>query len=90
MAKQVTDPDNSVEQQSLRCCKPYLSFSIDNILGRDAENARCETPAQKETYVRRESTECKTPSVDPIDPESVANLPWLSYTRYSPPKLPSE
>ena len=87
MAKQVIDPDNRVEQQSLTCCKPYLAFSIDNILGRDDENARSLTSAQKETYVRRESSQRKTPSVDP---KSVASLPWLSYTRYSPPKLPSE
>lgn len=94
MAKQVTDPGNSVQQQRASSrCRPRVSFSIDSILGKDDENAlRGQKHVQKveETYNRRESPERETRSIAPVDPKTVANLPWLSYSRYSPPKLPSE
>lgn len=93
MAKQVTDPGNSVQQQRASRCRPRVSFSIDSILGKDDENAlRGQKHVQKveETYNRRESPERETRSIAPVDPKTVANLPWLSYSRYSPPKLPSE
>lgn len=88
MAKQVTNRGKSVEQQSLSRCKPYLAFSIDSILGRNEETALSQTRIGKETPEGTQGTELKTAT--PVDVKHVAHLPWLSYTRYSPPKLPSE
>lgn len=78
MAKQVTDPGNGVEPESVKRFKPRLAFSIDSILGRSDETAL------NQTSVGREATRVFAP----VDSRSVSRLPWLSYTRYSPPKLP--
>ena len=96
MAKQDTDRAKSVKQQrrpSPR--KPYLAFSIDSILGRRDEDKTTLNPTQvlpeKEASTRRESEEeHKTPTEDSMDSTKIPHLPWLAYTRYSPPKLPSE
>ena len=91
MTKQVTEWGTSVGKQGLTRCKPYLAFSIDSILGRNDETAINPTHVRNEKHERKEALEHKTPAtVAPIDYKSVAQLPWLSYTRYSPPKLPSE
>lgn len=80
MAKQVTDRGNGVEPESVKRFKPRLAFSIDSILGRSDETAL------NQTSVGREATL----AFAPVDSRSVSRLPWLSYSRYSPPKLPSE
>lgn len=100
MAKQDSDRAKSVKQQRRPSpCKPYLSFSIDSILGRKEEEGEKtlnpkQVPQGKEAFtsLRRESEdEHKVPSeADTMDSAKIAQLPWLAYTRYSPPKLPSE
>lgn len=100
MAKQDSDRAENVKQQrrpSPR--KPYLAFSIDSILGRkDEENEETLNPTQiihgKEAFssARREhEEEHKAPTeASTMNSTKIADLPWLAYTRYSPPKLPSE
>ncbi|KAL9957860.1 hypothetical protein ACROYT_G034810 [Oculina patagonica] len=98
MAKQDSDRAKSVKQQRRPSpCKPYLSFSIDSILGRKEEEGEKtlnpkQVPQGKEAFTssRRESEEeHKVPSeADTMDSTKIAQLPWLAYTRYSPPKLP--
>lgn len=95
MAKQDSDCASSVKQPRRSSpCKPYLAFSIDSILGRkDEENEKTLNPRQvfhgKEAFssTRREREE---EHKAPTEASSIADLPWLAYTRYSPPKLPSE
>ena len=97
MAKQESDQAKSVKQQRRPSpCKPYLAFSIESILGRKEEDdEKAVTPTQvfhgKEAFTntRREvEQEHKAPSE--VVSTTIAHLPWLAYTRYSPPKLPSE
>lgn len=97
MAKQDCDRSQSVKQQRRpRPLKPYLAFSIDSILGRRDEDKTALNPTQalpeKEASTRRESEEeNKTlPTENNMDSMKIHHLPWLAYTRYSPPKLPSE
>lgn len=98
MAKQDADRAKSVKQQrrpSPR--KPYLAFSIESILGRRDDDKTTLNPTQALpeneacSSTRRESEERhKTPTEDNMDSTKIPHLPWLAYTRYSPPKLPSE
>lgn len=86
----MTEWAKSFGQQSLTGSKPRLAFSIDSILGRNDEPALL--PAQ---HVRTEANEeerrtCESAAVVTEGCKSIAQLPWLSYTRYSPPKLPSK
>lgn len=72
------------EEQQLT--KPQLSFSIENIL-------RKNTPSQ--TAVREvkdiKTTNFKHNLCPPSSRENLlVRLPWLAYTRYSPPKIPSK
>ena len=97
MAKQDCDRTKSVKQQRRPSpLKPYLAFSIDSILGRRDEDKTVLNPTQvlpeKEASTRRESEgQLETPSTeDNMDSTRIRHLPWLAYTRYSPPKLPSE
>ena len=97
MAKQDSDRTQSVNQQRRPSpLKPYLAFSIDSILGRRDEDKTALNPTQvlpeKEASTTRESEEQpKTPPTeDNMDLMKIRHLPWLAYTRYSPPKLPSE
>lgn len=96
MAKQHNDRATSVKQQRrLPPCKPYLAFSIDSILGRKEQEATPNQPSRvhrgNEAYAIAESEERhKTHTEASMDSGKTAHLPWLAYTRYSPPKLPSE
>lgn len=99
MAKQDSDRAESVKQQRRpSSCKPYLSFSIDSILGRKEEDEKTLNPKQvhhgKEAFTstRRESEEERKARTEAstMNSTKIAHLPWLAYTRYSPPKLPSE
>ena len=100
MAKQDSGCANGVKQQRRSSpCKPYLAFSIDSILGRkDEENEETLNPRQvihgKEAFssTRRErEEEHKAPTeASSMNSTKITDLPWLAYTRYSPPKLPSE
>lgn len=67
--------------------KPNLNFSIENILKEEkpAKDAvSFEDVPSKETEGVQEGT--------PISAEKTltSDLPWLAYTRYSPPKIPSK
>ena len=97
MAKQDGDRTQSVKQQRRPSpLKPYLAFSIDSILGtRDKDKTALDptrTLPEKETSTRREAEDQnkRPPAEDNMDSTKIRHLPWLAYTRYSPPKLPSE
>ncbi|XP_068750773.1 homeobox protein vab-15-like [Montipora capricornis] len=88
MAKQVTDLGVEESQSLSSQRKPYLAFSIDSILGKDRdENVLEQRPSQREEKMdTRESIEEKASMEATL--KNFVDLPWLSYTRYSPPKLP--
>ena len=90
MAKQVTDLGVEESQSLSSQRKPYLAFSIDSILGKDRdENVLEQRPAQREEKMdTREFIEEKASMEATL--KNFVDLPWLSYTRYSPPKLPSK
>lgn len=97
MAKQDSDRTKSAKQQRRASpLKPYLAFSIDSILGRRDEDKTALNPkqvlAEKEASTRRKSEEQQEtpPMEDIMNSTKIRHLPWLAYTRYSPPKLPSE
>ena len=75
-------------------CKPYLAFSIDNILRRKEETSRnitCVVNGNKAYTARSEFEDLQESSKRGTeDSTKITHLPWLAYTRYSPPKLPSE
>lgn len=75
-------------------CKPYLAFSIDNILRRKEETSRnitCVVNGNKAYTARSEFEDLQDSSKRGTeDSTKITHLPWLAYTRYSPPKLPSE
>lgn len=60
--------------------KKVLSFSIERILAIDSKQQSSDVLCSAET----------APKTTQPRVESVTNLPWLSYTRYRPPKLPSK
>ena len=67
--------------------KPYLSFSIENILSEGTfgpRNQQRKVHAQKCENSRKEKA--KKPSVETL----FTRLPWLAYRRYCPPKIPSK
>ncbi|XP_015761316.1 PREDICTED: homeobox protein MSX-1-like [Acropora digitifera] len=82
----VTDPvDNKASQPSL-VSKPYLSFSIENIL-RSPGTFGAQKPRRSETPEKRQIGNNDTTGM--IHEETLqTRLPWLAYTRYCPPKLP--
>lgn len=87
MAKQlgvtgVVEPQSSSPQD-----KSYLAFSIDSILGRGQEK---KILAEQRIAQRDQALEEKAFPVAMMDSQKFTNLPWLSYTRYFPPKLPSK
>lgn len=66
--------------------KPNLNFSIENILkekkpAKDLLSSK-HVPS-KETEALQEGTPLPVRTV-------TSDLPWLAYTRYSPPKIPSK
>lgn len=66
--------------------KPELNFSIANILKFEQPvkgGSTSKTIAGKDTNVFNERTS------QPKSPVT-SNLPWLAYTRYCPPKIPSK
>lgn len=79
MIRDATD-DNSIQPPPTS--KPYLSFSIENILSEGRfgpRDRRRNEHAQKCDGSRK-------PSVETL----FTRLPWLAYTRYCPPKIPSK
>jgi len=82
-----TADNNASQPSSTSNSKPYLSFSIENILSKGTfgprERGRKEH-AQKDESSKMENT--GKPAVQTL----FTRLPWLAYTRYCPPKIPSE
>ncbi|PFX20706.1 homeobox protein MSH-D-like [Stylophora pistillata] len=87
--------DKDIKQKGQHgSCKPYLAFSIDNILRRKEETALNTTHvvhAGNKAYTTR-SAEIEVrqgpPKKEMVNSTKITHLPWLAYTRYSPPKLP--
>lgn len=69
-----------IKSEKPRAAKMELSFSIERILAIDSK------PQSKDVHCG--SQELAAAKENPVD--SLVDLPWLSYTRYSPPKLPSK
>ena len=96
MARHDNERAKNVNQQGQHGpCKPYLAFSIDNILRRK-EDGSAPNPTQAffgdKAYAARTENENRREAFTEgtIDSTKITHLPWLAYTRYSPPKLPSE
>lgn len=87
MADRIRDSADTNAYQLPSSSKPYLSFSIENILSEGTfgpQNQQRKVHAQKYESSRKEKT--KKPSVETL----FTRLPWLAYTRYCPPKIPSK
>lgn len=83
--------------QSEPSTKRVLSFSIENILRKDTRKtsnvlkpSRVESGCTTNVYASSLPTDDQEKTRSPHDGSIVTDLPWLSYTRYSPPKLPSK
>ncbi|KAK3732817.1 hypothetical protein QZH41_017714, partial [Actinostola sp. cb2023] len=61
--------------------KKLLSFSIERILASDSKRRSSDVACLPSTL--QAATMVREPRMG-----SIVELPWLSYTRYSPPKLP--
>jgi hypothetical protein len=87
--KNINDsPDQNTQREQPE--KPFLSFSIENILRK--EPFKCRDPVQENPTVHRvrgKKTSEKETTVKSADSIFV-RLPWLAYTRYCPPKIPSK
>ena len=88
MADRIRDSaEASAYQRPSSSSKPYLSFSIENILSEGAfgpRNQQKKVHTQKYESSRKEKV--KKQSVETL----FTRLPWLAYTRYCPPKIPSK
>ena len=87
MTGRIRDSGDANAYQLPSSSKPYLSFSIENILSEDTfgpRNQERKVHAQKYESSRKEKA--KKPSVETL----FTRLPWLAYTRYCPPKIPSK
>lgn len=84
----VTDPlDNKASQPSL-VSKPYLSFSVENIL-RSPGTFGPQKQRRNDTPEKGQIGNSNTTGM--IHEETLlTRLPWLAYTRYCPPKIPSK
>lgn len=67
--------------------KPSLSFSIANILKSEQGASKSSRPTQ-ETHCKDEEVDSKRNSEQ--ETLAINSLPWLAYTRYYPPKIPSK
>lgn len=81
-----SEADNAAPQSS-SCSKPYLYFSIENILNNETFGSRKKT---RKDSARKNGS----PTMENIGKSSMQTLfmrlPWLAYTRYCPPKIPSK
>lgn len=67
--------------------KPNLNFSIENILKEEKPS----TVLLSSERVPSKGTEGVNEGTPLLAERTVTNdLPWLAYTRYSPPKIPSK
>ncbi|KXJ23846.1 homeobox protein MSX-1 [Exaiptasia diaphana] len=68
--------------------KPFLSFSIENILRKDSFGARRSNPVQSRIACVHSKKTSQNDATDKTNESIFVRLPWLSYTRYCPPKIP--
>ncbi|CAH3024447.1 unnamed protein product [Porites evermanni] len=85
MADRIGESEDNTAPQSSSSSKPYLYFSIENILSNETFGS------QKE--IRKESPQKNgSLTMENIGKSSMQTLfmrlPWLAYTRYCPPKIP--
>ena len=66
--------------------KPNLNFSIENIL-KEEKPAKVLLSSKRVPSKETEGVQERRPL--PVE-STVNDLPWLAYTRYSPPKIPSK
>ncbi|XP_031549229.1 homeobox protein MSX-3-like [Actinia tenebrosa] len=87
-AKNVNESPNRTTQQE-QPEKPFLPFSIENILRKDF---KCRVPVQENSPPTVHQVRSKKTSGNEASTKSAENifmrLPWLAYTRYCPPKIP--
>ena len=88
MANGVKDSVDNNAPQPPSVAKPYLSFSIENILSSGTFGPR--EQSRKENAQRGESSEKAGDAGKHPVQTLFTRLPWLAYTRYCPPKIPSE
>lgn len=67
--------------------KPNLNFSIENIL-KDEKPAKVLLSSERVPSKETEGVQERRPL--PAESTVTSDLPWLAYTRYSPPKIPSK
>jgi len=65
--------------------KPNLNFSIENIL-KEEKPAKVLLSSERVPSKETEGVQEGTPL--PVERTVASDLPWLAYTRYSPPKIP--
>ncbi|KAK3732816.1 hypothetical protein QZH41_017713, partial [Actinostola sp. cb2023] len=80
--------DQSQSTQRDPPVKPFLSFSIENILRKDSFRTRRD-PVQGNPSINHRAKKTSEKEATAKTGESIfARLPWLAYTRYCPPKIP--
>lgn len=67
--------------------KSNLNFSIENIL-KEEKPAKVLLSSERVPSKETEGVQEGTPL--PVERTVTSDLPWLAYTRYSPPKIPSK
>lgn len=87
MADGIRDSADNNGPQPPSTSKPYLSFSIDNILRTGTFGPQKQRGKE---YAQKGESTIKENAVKPSVQTLFTRLPWLAYTRYCPPKIPSE
>ncbi|PFX20705.1 homeobox protein MSX-1-like [Stylophora pistillata] len=80
MEDRISDSEDNSSLQAPPAAKPYLSFSIENILSEGKFGPR----AKRSTEYAPKCDGSRKPSMQTL----LSRLPWLAYTRYCPPKIP--
>lgn len=79
---------NDASNEETSSTKPQLSFSIESILRRKGPSQAARDKDKKETQSNSlKQNPCPS---SPRNTDLLVRLPWLAYTRYSPPKIPSK
>ncbi|KAJ7373199.1 hypothetical protein OS493_014347 [Desmophyllum pertusum] len=86
MVDRIRDSADANAFQPPSSSKPYLSFSIENILSEGTFGPRDQ---QRKEHAQKccgssRKEKARKPSVETL----FTRLPWLAYTRYCPPKIP--
>ncbi|XP_058952065.2 homeobox protein MSX-1 [Pocillopora verrucosa] len=81
MEDRINDSADDNSLQPPPAAKPYLSFSIENILSEGRFGPRAKRSNEH-------APKCADGSRKPSTSTLLSRLPWLAYTRYCPPKIP--